>query len=177
LSSATPRTDGIGNRDTARAVGVEQPRSAECGVLLKGQRIKIVVVHASVEDVHAFEAARGARIDSVVVDEEVAALDEIDRHLVRKKRVLVVGRVENARRQQHDLGIGAVLRGDFAQMREQRSRVVIDRTDMIALEQLWVDLLDDLPIREHVRDAAWDAQVVLENQEATIRTANEIRPS
>ena len=59
-------------------------------------------------------------------------------------------------------------------MREQHSRIVIDRPDVIALEQLRIHLLDDLPIREHVRHAARHAQVVLEHQKPAVGATNEI---
>ena len=38
------------------------------------------------------------------MDEEVAALDQLDAHLPREEGVLEVGRVEDAGRQQHDVG-------------------------------------------------------------------------
>ncbi len=161
--------DGIGDRDAAGAIRIEQPGHTQCGVGFEGQRIEVIVVHAPVDHVHALEASGRAGINRVVVDDEVTPFDEIDGHLVGEKRVLVVGRVVDARGQEDDMGVGASLRCNLAQMRQQCSRILIDRAHMVALEQLRVHLFDDLPVREHVRHAARHAQVVLEHQEPAVR--------
>ena len=49
-----------------------------------------------------------AHVDDVVVDEQVAAFDQLDAHLPREERVLEVGGVEDARREQHDRRLGVL---------------------------------------------------------------------
>ena len=54
------------------------------------------------------EAGGGAHVDDVVVDQQVAAFDELDAHLLRKKGVLEVGGVGNAGSEQNRCGVVAI---------------------------------------------------------------------
>ena len=153
---------------------MNSPGHAERRVGAERQRIEEVVVDAPIDHVHAAQAIGRAHVDDVVVDEEVAAFDQLDAHLPREKRVLEVGGVEDAGREHHDRRFGVLRRRERAQRREQRLTVVIDRLDLVVLEQLREDALDDLAVRQHVRHAARHAQIVLEHREAAVGQPHEI---
>src|SRR5208282_2021825 len=82
--------NGIGQAHIAGAVGVEQAGDAEAGIALKAERVEEVVVNAAGDDVDAAKASGGAHVDDVVVDEQIAAFDELDAHLLREKCVLEI---------------------------------------------------------------------------------------
>lgn len=52
-----------------------------------------------IDHVDALEAGGRAQVDAVVVDDEVASLDQLDAHLAREEGVLEVRRVVGARRE------------------------------------------------------------------------------
>ncbi len=169
-----PGADGVGQRDVAGAIGVEQSGDAEVRIAPERQRIEEVVVDAAIDHVDAPQAGRRAHVDDVVVDEEVAAFDERDAHLAREERVLEIRGVADAGRQHDERRIGDVRRRQRAQRREQRLSVLRDRTDLIAIEQARHHALGHLAVGEHVRDAARHAQVVLEDDEAAVLQADEV---
>jgi hypothetical protein len=94
----------VGESDVARAIGVEEACDAEDGVAAEGHRIDEVVVDATVDHVNAAQPAGGAHIDDVVVGDEVASFNQFNTHLAREVRMLEVGGVEDAGREQHDVG-------------------------------------------------------------------------
>ncbi len=63
-----------------------------------------------------------------------------------------------------------------SQRGQQRLAVVRDRLDVVPVEQAREHTLGDFPVREHVRDAARYAQVVLEHDEAAVFEANQVGP-
>src|SRR5690606_39360315 len=94
--------DRIGQRDAAGAVDRQQARYAECGIGTEGKRVEIVVVDATVDDVHSFRPARGTHVDGVVADEQILAFDQFNAHLLCEKSVFEVGRVVHAGRHHDD---------------------------------------------------------------------------
>ncbi len=88
--------------------------------------------------------------------------------------MLVVGRVVDSRRQDHDRRVVAAGGRDRAQDREQVVGIVLDRAHVVLVEQEWEDLLHDLAILEHVADAGGRASVVLEHQEPAVRVADQV---
>ena len=102
--------EGIGDRHVAGAISIEQTGAAQRGVGAEDQRIAEVVVDAAIDDVDALEAVSGAHVDDIVVRDEVAAFHEVDAHLAGEISVLEVGGIEDARREQHDIGLGTAFR-------------------------------------------------------------------
>ena len=103
------RADRVRERDVAGAHRAEQPGDAEHRLRPEGERIEELVVHAAVDHVDLAAPVRRAHVDAVVEHEEVAALDELDAHLLGQEGVLEVGRVVDAGRQ-HDDGRPAARR-------------------------------------------------------------------
>ncbi len=99
----------------------------------KVERVDEIVVDSSIDHIDALRPGGGPHVDDVVVDEQVAALDQFDAHLARQKRVLEIGGVEDAGRQQHDGRVGPVRGRQAAQRGEQLLAVLIDRAHVVAL--------------------------------------------
>ena len=144
---------------------MKRPAQPRAESRAEDERIAEVVVNAAVDDVDALEAVGGAHVDDVVVGDEVAAFDEIDAHLAGEIGVLEVGGVEDAGREQDDVGLGAAFGGERAQRGQQQLRVVLDGADAVALEELREGALHDAAVGEHVADAGGNAQVVFEDDE------------
>ena len=119
--------DGIGHRHATGAIGRHQPGNAKRRFRPEGQRIDIVIVDATVDDIHALRTARGAHVDRIVAHEQIFAFHQLDTHLLREERVLEVGAVVAARREQHDGGIGNAFGRDAAQVVDQHLGVMLHR--------------------------------------------------
>ena len=157
--------DRVGDGDVAGLVGLHDARHAERAVGPEELGIEEVVVDATVDHVDAPRPFGRAHVDGVVIDDEVAPLDELAAELVGQKRVLVIGAVERSGRQQRDRRL-AVLRGiDRAQAGEQRVGVVLDGGDAVLGEEVGRDAHHDLAVLQHVGDARRRAHVVLEDVE------------
>ena len=116
--------DRVGERDVAGRIGRHQPGHAERGIRAEGEGVEEIVVDAAIDHVDALQALGGAHEHLVVLDDEVAALDQFDAELVGEEGVLVIGGIVDAGRQQRDrrLGRGAVRR-HRAQRGEQFVRI------------------------------------------------------
>ena len=112
LSSAMPVPMLLASATLPGPVGVHQARHAEHAVGAERQRVEEVVVDAAVDHVHALQAARRPHEDAVLIDDQVAALDQLDAHPLGEEAVLEVGRVVHARAEQHDGRVGPAGRGD-----------------------------------------------------------------
>ena len=97
--------------------------------------------------------------------DEVAAFDQIDAHLAGEIGVLEVGGVEDAGREQDDVGLGAAFGSERAERGQQQLRVVLDGAHAVAVEELREGALHDAAVGEHVADAGGHAQVVFEDDE------------
>ena len=158
--------DRVGERDVAGMVARHQAGHAERGIGAEGERIEEVVVDAAIDHVDALGPLGGAHEDELVLDEQVAPLDQLDAELVGQEGMLVIGRVVDAGREQHHgrIGVGGG-RGDRFQGRQQLVRIVLDRRHAVAGEQLREQPQHDLPVLQHVGDAGGRAGIVLEHVE------------
>ena len=138
------------------------------------ERIAEVVVDAAIDDVDALEPVCGAHVDDVVVGDEVAAFNQVDAHLAGEVGVLEVGGVEDAGREQHDVGLGAAFRGERTQGGKQKLGIVLDGPDAVTVEELRESALHDAAIGEHVTDAGRDAQIVFKHDEVAGVQAQQI---
>ena len=168
----------VGHADVAGAIGVEQAGNAQARIGAERQRIDEIVVDAAVNHIHAAQAGRGAHVDEIVVHHQIAAFHQLDSHLPRQKRVLEIGRIENARRQQNDGGLAGSLRRTLrrqrAQRGEQRLAIVLDGLHAALAEQIREQALHHLAAHQHVGDAAGHAQIVFEHHEFARRHADQI---
>ena len=158
--------DRIGERDIAGMVGGHQPGHAEGGIGTEVERVEEVVVDAPIDHVDPLGPLGGAHVDELVLDEQVTPLDQLDAELVGQEGMLVIGRVVHAGREQNHGRIAVRRgRGDRFQGRQQLVRIVLDRRDAVAGEQLRKQPQHDLPILQHVGDARRRARVVLQHVE------------
>ncbi len=96
----------VGEGDVAGAIGAHQAGNAEHGIGAETKRIEEVVVDAAIDDVDALEAVDRFHVNDDAVDDQVAAFDEFDTHLLGEEAVFEIGAVVNAGREQDDLGVG-----------------------------------------------------------------------
>ena len=114
-----------------------QARNAERRVRPEGERIEEVVVDAAVDHIDALEALRGAHVCERAPDDDVAALHQLDPEFVGQEGMFVVGRIVDARRQQHDRRVGgSARRRHRLQRRQQLVGIVLDRRHAMTREQL-----------------------------------------
>ena len=113
--------------------------------------------------------------DEAVTDGEVSAFHQLDPHLLREKRVLEVGGVVHARREQNDRRLGDVARPDVLEHLQELARVRVDRAHARGFEDARERALHHPPVLKDVRHARWTAEVVFEHVVATVAVANEVR--
>ncbi len=158
--------DRIGERQVAGLVDCHQAGHAQRRIRTEGQWIEEVVVDPPVDDVDALEPFGGAHIGDLAFNDHVATFNQLDTELVGEERVLVIGRVVDAGREQRDRRIGGSGLGRHRfQGGEQFVRVVLDRRHAMAREQLREQPHHDLAVLQHVGDAGRCARIVLQNIE------------
>ena len=168
------RADGVGERHAPGAISGEQPRHAEHRIGAESEGIEEVVVDAPVDDVDLLRALGRAHEYRIVDHDEVGALDQLDAHLLREERMLEIGAVVVAGREQHDDGILDATLRHGAQRLEQQVGIVVDGTDALLREELGEEPHHHLAVLEHVRHARGRAQVVLEHVVRAVLMAHEI---
>ena len=172
-----PVANGVGDGDVAGAGGGHEPRDPEGGVGAERHGVEEVVVDAAVDDVDPLQALGGAHGHDVVVDDEIAALDQLDAHLRRQEDVLEVGRVEHAGREHHHgRAIARRRRSHPVQRVEQRAAVVVDGTDLLIGEHRGEHPGHRDPVLDDVADAAGVAEVVLEHAVGAVPVTDEVDP-
>jgi hypothetical protein len=175
LSSATLLLTVLAMVTVLHARSGHDAGNAERGVAAEHNRIEECIVDAAVHHVDALQPARGAHVDNVFVDDQVASLDELDAHLSSQERVLEVRRVEDTGRE-HDDG-RAVTSGrwrDVAQRAQQGTAVVVDGAHVLRAEEHRQHLGHRRAVLEHVADAARVAHVVLEHAIGAVAVAHEV---
>ena len=174
MSSATPVPTRIGEGDVAGVIGAHQPRHAQHRIRVEHLGIEEIVVDAAVEHIDLLRALGRAHVELVVLDEEIAALDEFDAELVGQEGMLVIGRVEPAGRQQRDGRLLAAGGRDRTQRGEQRIGIIFDRRDAVLGEKIRHQPHHDFAILQHVGDAGGRADIVFENIEIVFAGAHDI---
>ena len=141
----------------------------------EGQRIEKIVVDAPVEHVDLLVAFGRAHRDMAVDHPEVGALDQLHAHLVGQERMLEERRIVEAGRQHRDARRVLQLVGaDRRQRLPEQLRIVLDRADPDALEQLGEELHHGLAVFQHVGDAGRRARIVLEHEEFVLAGAHDV---
>ena len=158
--------DRVGQRDVAGRIGRHQPGHAERGIRAEGEGIEEVVVDPAVDHVDALQALGGAHEHLIVLDDEVAALDQLDAELVGEERVLVIGGIVDAGRHQRHRRLGrGGQRRHRAQRRQQFVRILFHRRDAVAGEQVRKQPHHDFAVFQHVGHARGRARIVLQHEE------------
>jgi hypothetical protein len=125
--------------------------------------------------VHRRQPGGGAHIDAVVLaDEEVAPLDQRHPHLAGEEDVLEIGRVVGARREQDDLRLAHVDRGDLVHRLMQARAVLVDVAQADVARQVREGAQHHVPVLDHVGDAGGRARIVLQHAELPVAAAHQI---
>ena len=113
-----------------------------------------------------FQALGGAHEHLIVLDDEVAALDQFDAELVGQERMLVIGGIVDAgRHQRHRRLRRGAERRHRAQRRQQFVRILFHRRDAVAGEQVRKQPHHDFAVFQHVGHAGGRARIVLQHEE------------
>ncbi len=170
-----PGADGVRERHVPGSVCVQQPRHAEQAVLPEGERVEEVVVDAPVDDVDALHATGRAVEDAVAMHDEIPRLDDLDAHLAPEERVLEVGGVVRAGREEDDARLAPRRsRRHGAERLEQLAWILVDRAHAVAVEERGEDALERLAALEHVAHPRRGAEVVLQHEVPAIAVAHEV---
>ena len=143
-------TQRVGDRDVAGAVGVDQARHSDQRLLAPENGVEPLVVDTSIDHVNRAQTSGGPHEDVVVVDHQVAALDELHAHLFGEVQVLVVGGVVDARSQQDDRRVVDPGRREPAKVAQELVDVALHRPHRVAREQVRQDALHHVAVGQHV---------------------------
>ena len=129
---------------------------------------------APIEYVHRPEAADGPHGDVIVLDHQVAPLDQRHAHLARQEDVLEIGRVVDARREQGDLRFRDRVGCEFGERGPQPPAVIVDRHDVGLVDDVGQYAQHHVPVLDHVGDAGRGPDIVLEHHEAAVLVAHDV---
>ena len=158
----------VGDGHVARAVSPHQPRHAEAGVGPENLGVEEVVVNPTVDHVHPLQPVGGAHENAIVQHRKVAALHELNPHLLREERVLEVGRVEHPRRQHHRQRVLHLPGGALEKRSEKLLRVLFDGGDRLAVEEVREAPLHHLAVLQHVGNPRGAPHVVFKDVDLTV---------
>ena len=162
----------VGEADAALFEDLEEAGHAEEAVFPERLRIEEHVVDPTVNDVDPFVTAGGTHAHYTLVDDQIATLDELDPHLLRQERMLEVGRVVGAGREERDDRLGR--RRQMPERAQEPRRILVDRLHTRGGEHVRERALHEAPVLEHVAHAGRTAQVVLQHVELPVAIAHEV---
>ena len=139
---------GVGNHHMALPIDRGQAGHTDEGVRLEAQRVHVVVVHPAVNHIHLLGPLGGLHEDMAIAHKHVAALDQLDAHLLGQKRVFKVGAVEATRRVQHHGGLFHPTRR--TQGLQEQGGVVFNRSHRIAAKQVREQAHHQNAVAQHV---------------------------
>ena len=91
--------------------------------------------------------------------------------------MLEIGAVVAPGRQQHDDGIVIAVRRHGAEVLEQPFGIIADRRDALPIKGVRKEPHHDLAVLEHVGHAGWRAHIVLQHEEVTLASADQVDAS
>ena len=100
--------------------------------------------------------------------QQIAALHQLHPHFPSQEHVLVEGRVVHPGREQNDARVADPRRRKLGQRLPEELPVVLDSPHRVAAEEVPQAGLDRSPVGEHVGDAGWHPQVVLQHHEPVV---------
>ena len=162
-------TGCICNRYVARGPGPHQARHSNERVLAEHGRIKEHVIDTSIDHIDPFETLDGAHVHAVILtNDEVGPLHQFGPETLSEERMLEICRVEDARRQHHNLGSPHTGRRNRGQHALQLIRVVVDWANVAASKKVGKDPLGHRPVLQHVTHARRHTQIVLQHEELPV---------
>ena len=168
-------SDSIRQGHVAGTIGPHQSGHAKHRVFAKYQGVEKFVVHAAIDHVHALEPADRLHVDDAAIDDEIAALNQLDAHLLGKEAVLEISAVVNAGREQNRLRIGGAARREAPQNPGEFRWIMVDRQNFVRLKRVGKSARHHDAVLEHIGDPARRAHVIFKNEKlARLRVANQI---
>src|SRR5262249_55288000 len=102
------------------------------------------------------------------------ALDQLNAHEPGQESMLEISRIEYTGCQYDNRRVGPVAGSQGSQSLEQQRAVIFDRPYTLTCEQSGKDLFHHLPVGQHIRNAAWHSEIVLEHRELPVVEPHEI---
>ena len=172
LEHAGAERVGEHHRAAARAIG--EAGNAERRVGTQLERVAVVVVLAAQDRVHALQPFDGLQPDAAIAHREVAAFDEREAEVAREQRVLEVGFVVRARREQHDLRRSVATRRPAQQRVAQRGEERREALHMQLAKHLRKDARDDEPVLERVAGTRRRLRAIARDPPVPVGRAREV---
>ena len=137
-----------------------QTRHPEQRITAEHLGVEEIVVDAAVDHIHGFQTTGAAHPDPIVFADQIAALHQLDAHLLGQVAVLEVGAVEHPGSEHHHGG-GIGPGSQFPQSLKQLGGVVVDRLNGAARKEAGEHALHDTPVLQEVGHFGGTAGVVL----------------
>ena len=166
--------EGVGEVHIPLAVGVDDARHAEHGVLAKDCRVEEIVINPAVDHIDLLEAFRGLHENPRVLNDEILAGDDLDAHCAGEERMFEISGVVDAWREHNDGRVWISSRRDIAKRGEEFLGVAVHRPNSVAAEKFWENPLHRLAVFEDIRNARRTPAVILEHKILAVRSAHEI---
>jgi hypothetical protein len=166
--------DRIRQRNIACIISAHQTGDAQLAVGPEHLGVEEVVIDPAIDYVDPAQPTDRAHIDTVVLDGEVAPLDQRHPHLAGEEDVLEIGRVVDARREQHDLRIAAGHGSDLAHGGHQLHAVIVDAAQTDTVKQIRKGAQHRMAIFDDITDARRGARIVLKHAEGAAPVADDV---
>ena len=165
----------VGHRHAAPTHAVEQPGHAELRLGPQLERVAPVVVDPAQDHVDRLRRGQRALPDTAAAHGQVVALDQRIAEIAREIRVLEVGLVERARREDHDPRLPARRSGgDGRQALAQRAEEHRHAVHARIAEQRGQDARDHHPVLERVACARGRLGTIAQHDHPPVRRAGEV---
>ena len=146
------RARRIGHQHIARTDGLQQAGHAQARVAAQLQRVQKLIIQALEDAVHRLQAMQRLEVQARVAHREVVALHQRQTQVARQVRVLKVGLVVRAGREQHDARIRP-RRAHLPQPVEQRAVGGGQALHMHLAERLGEQARDEQPVLQQIPQA------------------------
>ena len=166
--------EGVGEQHVAAPRAFGEAGDAERRIGAQLERIAVVVVLPANDGVDTLQPVDRLQPDAIVAHREVAALDEREAEIARQQRVLEVGFVVRAGREQHDARRPVAARCPAQQGRAQRleeSRQMLHRQ---LAKHLRKDARDDQPVLERIARTGGCLRAIADDPPAPVGRACQV---
>ena len=165
---------GVGDGDPSGPGRVDDAGAADQGLGAELRGVEEVVVDPAIDDMDRDFALGGAQEHLGAVADQVASLDQVHAHEAGQQRMLVEGRVVDARGEHHHGRILDARRRGPAQGVNEVGRVVGHHLNGLPPEELGEDPRHGGPVGQHVADAGRAADIVLQHAELALLVPDDV---
>ena len=144
------RANGIGDEDRATSCAIDQPGHTQGRIGSQLERIAEIVVLTPQNGMHTAQSVDGLEPDLAVAHQQVMAFDQREAEIARQQRVLGIGFVIGAGREQHRQVGTITLWGEATQRVAQGREKAGDPLGVQVAKQTREDARDDQPVFDRI---------------------------